>query len=308
MRIIFMGTPEFAVPSLDILIRNGCNVVAVVTSTDSFGGRGGKQLIESAVKKYALSHNIPVLQPANLKSMDFINELRSIRADLQIVVAFRMLPEIVWNMPPLGTYNLHGSLLPKYRGAAPINHAIIQGDEVTGVTTFKLKHEIDTGDILIRRKIPILADDDAGTLHDKMMQLGAEVILDTVKMIASGNITFVAQNDEQSTKAPKIFHETCKIDFNNPVSKVYNFIRGLSPYPAAWFNLDGKEIKILKCTMETSDDQCVIGSILTDHKKNFKIKCQNGYIVLQTIKPEGKKVMTINDFLNGYKMDNLKVG
>ena len=229
-----MGTPEFAVPSLDILVQNNYDIVAVVTSTDSYGGRGGKQLIESSIKKYAIEHHIPVLQPTNLKSPGFIEQLKSFEADLQIVVAFRMLPEIVWNMPPLGTFNLHGSLLPKYRGAAPINHAIIQGETETGVTSFKLKHEIDTGDVLLRKKVAIDVNDDAGTLHDRMMIIGADVVLETVKRIESGKYTFTKQEDAESTKAPKIFHETCQIDFNKPVDQVYNFIRGLIPYPGAW--------------------------------------------------------------------------
>jgi methionyl-tRNA formyltransferase len=307
MKIIFMGTPEFAVPSLDILIQNEYQVVAVVTSPDSYGGRGGKQLIESAIKKYAVAHHIPVLQPTNLKSQEFIKQLESFQADVQIVVAFRMLPEIVWNMPPLGTFNLHGSLLPKYRGAAPINHAIIQGENETGVTSFKLKHEIDTGDILIQRSLPIEEVDDAETLHDKMKLLGAEVILETVKMIAKGEVTFIPQNDQQATKAPKIFHETCKIDFAQPVDRVYNFIRGLSPYPTTWCMIDGKEMKILKTSKELANDTVEAGTIVTDNKKNLKVKCLNGYIVFQTVKPEGKKIMPINDFLNGHKVMSTKI-
>ncbi len=304
MKIIFMGTPEFAVPSLDILIQNGYDVVAVVTSPDSFGGRGGKQLIESPVKKYATAHNIVVLQPKNLKSPEFLSVLKSFHADIQIVVAFRMLPEAVWNMPPLGTFNLHGSLLPRYRGAAPINHALIQGDKETGVTSFKLKHEIDTGDILVSRILPILDDDDARSLHDKMMVLGAEVVLDTVKMISAGEVIFIPQKDEQATKAPKIYHDTCRINFEQPVENVYNFIRGLSPYPCAWFALDSREVKILKATRELADDNNTPGTIFSDNKKYLKIKCQQGYISFQTVKPEGKKVMTIQEFLNGYKLVN----
>jgi methionyl-tRNA formyltransferase len=246
MRIIFMGTPEFAVSSLDILVQNGHQIVAVVTSIDSYGGRGGKQLLESAVKKYAVAHDIPVLQPTNLKSPAFLETLRSYNADLQIVVAFRMLPEVVWNMPPLGTVNLHGSLLPKYRGAAPINHAIINGETETGVTSFKLKHEIDTGDVIMSRSIKIEDSDDAGTLHDKLKDLGAQVVLETVNKIANGSVDFQIQSDDEATAAPKIFHETCKIDFHRPVAEVYNFIRGLSPYPAAWCIIDQKEVKILQ--------------------------------------------------------------
>jgi len=217
-----------------------------------------------------------------------------------------MLPEIVWNMPHLGTYNLHGSLLPEYRGAAPINHAIINGETTTGVTSFKLKHEIDTGDILIKRSIDITEDDDAGSLHDKMMILGANVILDTVKMLESGHVHYMVQNDAEATPAPKIFHETCKINFDQPVKKVYDFIRGLSPYPAAWCHADGKEMKVLKSSFEiTSDDTNQPGFILTDQKKILKIKCKDGYIQLLTIKPEGKKVMEVHEFLNGHKVFNI---
>jgi methionyl-tRNA formyltransferase len=303
MRIIFMGTPQFAVPSLEILIQNHYNVVAVVTTTDSYGGRGGKTLIESPVKKYAVSQNIPVLQPEKLKAPEFIETLKSYEADLQIVVAFRMLPEVVWNMPPLGTYNLHGSLLPKYRGAAPINHAIINGETTTGVTSFKLKHEIDTGDILIQRSLDIQDQDNAGALHDKMMILGAEVILDTVKMLEAGNVQFITQNDDEATPAPKIFHETCKIDFKLPVKKVYDFIRGLSPYPAAWCVADGKEMKVLKASFElTPSDSNQPGFMMSDQKKIVKVKCLDGYIQFLTIKPEGKKVMEIHEYLNGHKI------
>ncbi len=308
MKIIFMGTPEFAVPSLDILIQNNYQVVAVVTSSDSYGGRGGKQLIESAVKKYAVAHHIPVLQPTNLKSAEFIQTLKSYQADIQIVVAFRMLPEVVWNMPPMGTINLHGSLLPKYRGAAPINHAIIEGETETGVTSFKLKHEIDTGDILLRKKVPIYEDDDAGTLHDRMMNTGADVVLETVQLIESGKYTFIKQDDTESTKAPKIFHDTCKIDFNKPVTQVYNFIRGLSPYPGAWCIIDEKEVKILKIKQRRASDEMESGAIITDHKKSLEIKSLDGYIQIISLKPQGKKDMSINDFLNGNKISSAAIG
>ena len=308
MKIIFMGTPEFAVPSLDILIQNNYQVVAVVTSSDSYGGRGGKQLIESAVKKYAVAHHIPVLQPTNLKSAEFIQALKSYQADIQIVVAFRMLPEVVWNMPPMGTFNLHGSLLPKYRGAAPINHAIIEGETETGVTSFKLKHEIDTGDVLLRKKVPIYEDDDAGTLHDRMMNTGADVVLETVQLIESGKYTFIKQDDTESTKAPKIFHDTCKIDFNKPVTQVYNFIRGLSPYPGAWCIIDEKEVKILKIKQRRASDEMESGAIITDHKKSLEIKSLDGYIQIISLKPQGKKDMSINDFLNGNKISSAAIG
>jgi len=298
-----MGTPEFAVPSLDILVKNNYDVVAVVTSPDSYGGRGGKQLIESSIKKYAVEHRFPVLQPTNLKSPEFIDELKTYHADIQIVVAFRMLPEVVWNMPPLGTFNLHGSLLPKYRGAAPINHAIIRGETETGVTSFKLKHEIDTGDVLLQKKVPVYEDDDAGTLHDRMMNAGAEVVLETVKRIESGKYIFLKQDDTLATKAPKIFHETCKIDFKKPVDQVYNFIRGLSPYPGAWCVLEGKEIKLFKTKKRMFSDDNEDGTIVTDHKKLLEIKCSDGYIQIITLKPQGKKEMSVIDFLNGNKVE-----
>ncbi|MBK7805637.1 MAG: methionyl-tRNA formyltransferase [Saprospiraceae bacterium] len=297
-----MGTPEFAVPSLDILVQNNYDIIAVVTSTDSYGGRGGKQLIESSIKKYAIEHHIPVLQPTNLKSPGFIEQLKSFEADLQVVVAFRMLPEVVWNMPPLGTFNLHGSLLPRYRGAAPINHAIIQGETETGVTSFKLKHEIDTGDVLLQKKVPVYENDDAGILHDRMMNAGAEVVLETVKLIESGKYTFLKQDDSLATKAPKIFHETCKIDFKKPVDQVYNFIRGLSPYPGAWCVLEGKEIKLLKTKKRMFTDDNEAGTIVTDHKKSLEIKCKDGYIQVISLKPQGKKEMSVIDFLNGNKI------
>lgn len=308
MRIIFMGTPEFAVSSLDILVQNGHQIVAVVTSVDSYGGRGGKQLLESAVKKYAVAHDIPVLQPTNLKSPAFLETLRSFNADLQIVVAFRMLPEVVWNMPPLGTVNLHGSLLPKYRGAAPINHAIINGETETGVTSFKLKHEIDTGDVIMSRSIKIEDSDDAGTLHDKLKDLGAQVVLETVNKIANGSVVFQMQSDDEATPAPKIFHETCKIDFDRPIADVYNFIRGLSPYPAAWCIIDQKEVKILQASKNNEDDYLKPGKIVSDDKRIVKIKCKDGYISILSLKPEGKRVMNITDFLNGHQIVDEFVG
>lgn len=307
MRIIFMGTPAFAVPSLDILVKNGYNVVTIVTACDSFGGRGGKQLIESPIKKYGIAHDIPVLQPTNLKSPHFLKTLASFHADLQIVVAFRMLPEAVWNMPPMGTYNLHGSLLPKYRGAAPIHHAIIQGETTTGVTSFKLKHAIDTGDILLRKSLDISDDDNVGSVHDKMMTLGASVILETVQKIEKGDLTFLPQNDDEATAAPKIFHETCQIDFENDYKTVYNFIRGLSPFPGAWCLIDGKEMKILKASKIDVNDSLQPGEIKSDGRKILNIKCKGGYISIQEIKPEGKRIMTISEYLNGVQNIPTKV-
>ena len=303
MRIIFMGTPDFAVPSLDILVQNGWNVVAVITSTDKYGGRGGKKLIESAVKRYAVSKDIPVLQPKNLKNQDFLDELASYKADLQLVVAFRMLPVAVWDMPKLGTYNLHGSLLPRYRGAAPINWAVINGDKYTGVTTFKLKHAIDTGDLMYQEKVEITEDDNAGTVHDKMMEVGANLILKTVQSIDTGKYETFPQDESQVSKAPKIFHETCEIDFNKSAEEIYNFVRGLSPYPGAWMTLDGLEMKVFDTERSYEDKVAMVGTIITDDKKYIKIAASDGYIVLKDVKIQGKKRMDIKSFLNGYKMN-----
>ncbi len=302
MRIVFLGTPEFAVASLDALVQYGANIVAVVTSPDSYGGRGGKQLIESAVKIYAREHNLPVLQPTNLKSEKFTRELQNLNPDVQIVVAFRMLPESVWSLPPKGTYNLHASLLPKFRGAAPINHAIIAGESETGVTAFRLKHEIDTGDVAIRRTVPISENDNAGTLHDKLKELAAEIAVELVDKINSGTITCTKQDDSVATKAPKIYHETCRIDFSKPVQQVHNFIRGLSPYPGAWCLIGTKEFKILTSRPELHDDPNPSGHLLTDNKKMLKVKCADGYIWFTHIKAEGKKAMPIADLLNGLKI------
>ncbi|MEZ4982147.1 MAG: methionyl-tRNA formyltransferase [Saprospiraceae bacterium] len=303
MKIVFMGTPDFAVPSLDILVEHGYEVVGVVTATDKLGGRGGKQLIESAVKKYAVSKGLKVLQPSNLKSPSFLEELKSLEADLQVVVAFRMLPEVVWDMPGIGTFNLHGSLLPKYRGAAPINWAIINGEKETGVTTFFIKHEIDTGDVLLQKSLTIGPDDTAGEVHDAMMVLGAQAVLESVQMIESGDYTLAPQKDEEATKAPKIFSEDCKIDFDKDTSSVYNFIRGLSPYPAAWTNLDGKVFKILECRPVFEKKSVAPGGISTDNKSFLQISTQDGWIDIQKGKMEGKRAMEIRDFLNGYKFD-----
>ena len=308
MRIIFMGTPDFAVPSLDKLVKNGYHVVGVVTSPDSYGGRGGKLLLQSAVKKYALQNNLNILQPEKLRSPEFLEQLKILKADVQIVVAFRMLPEIVWNMPPLGTFNLHGSLLPKYRGAAPINWAIINGEKETGVTSFKLSHEIDTGDIVMQKKISIENDDTAGSLHDKMMHTGAEVILSTVRLLEKGNISFVKQSEELATKAPKIFHDTCQIEFNNTSESVYNFIRGLSPYPGAWTTLDGYECKILKAEIIEKSPSKAPGTIETDHKKSLYISTQDGFISILELKMEGKRLMDIGTFLNGYSLKGDTIG
>ena len=300
MRIIFMGTPDFAVPSLDILVKNGYDVVAVVTASDKMGGRGGKELLQSAVKKYAVEQQIPVLQPEKLRDPEFLAQLKSYNADLQVVVAFRMLPELVWNMPSIGTINLHGSLLPKYRGAAPIHWAVINGETETGVTTFFLQYEIDTGDILIQQKTSIGEQENTGEVHDRMMLLGAEVVLASVQKIESKNYVLMPQSDEAATKAPKIFLETCQINFNQSVEKVYNFIRGMSPFPVAYTTLDSQIFKILAAnkTIESVTEE--IGTFIFQ-KNKLKIACQNGYIEPLMVQLQGKKRMNIQDFLNGHR-------
>lgn len=300
MKIVFMGTPDFAVPSLDILIQNGFDVVAVVTATDKLGGRGGKQLLQSAVKQYAVAHNLPVLQPEKLKNPEFINILRGYNADLFVVVAFRMLPEIVWTMPPLGTINVHGSLLPKYRGAAPINWAIINGEKETGVTTFFLKHEIDTGDVIFREKIPIGEDENVGEIHDKMMALGADALLKTVKAIDNQSVVPQPQPDEAATHAPKIFHETCQIDFTKTAAEIHNFVRGLSPYPTAWTVLEDLKLKVFKTSKEITPPQYEAGKMVSDGKTFLKIACADGYIHLLDIQLAARKRMLVRDFLNGH--------
>jgi len=296
-----MGTPEFAVASLSKLLDAGCNIVGVITAPDKPAGRG-MELQQSAVKKYAFEKGLTILQPEKLKNPEFIEQLKSLNADLQIVVAFRMLPEIVWNMPPMGTLNLHGSLLPQYRGAAPINWAIINGEAYTGVTTFKLKHEIDTGDILLNEKITIEVNETAGTLHDKMKEIGAAVLLQTVKGLAEDNITEKPQDNFNIKHAPKIFTETCAIDWNKSAVEINNLIRGLSPYPAAFTQLDGKKIKIFAASIEIdSSTSSAIGSYKTDGKQYLKFACNDGYICITDLQLEGKKRMKVEDFLRGYR-------
>lgn len=312
MRIVFMGTPDFAVPSLEILIENGYDVVAVVTATDKLGGRGGKQLLESAVKKSAVSRGIPVLQPKNLKSPEFVEVLKGYRPDLQVVVAFRMLPEIVWSMPTIGTFNLHGSLLPKYRGAAPINWAVIRGERETGVTTFFIKHEIDTGDILFQKKLPIGENETAGELHDRMMQLGARLVLETVQAIEKGAYTLQKQDDSRVSSAPKIFHESCEIDFSKNTEEVHNFIRGLTPYPGAWARLhwsgdsgqdryEGEEVKILKARKRLEEHTYAPGDFVTDGKKSLLAATSDGFVEILEIQAPGRRRMDAISFLNGLK-------
>ena len=308
MKIIFMGTPEFAVASLDILIQNHYDVVAVVTVPDKPAGRG-QQLQQSAVKKYAVEKGLTVLQPKKLKDEHFIAELKKLNADLQLVVAFRMLPEVVWNMPPLGTYNLHGSLLPKYRGAAPINWAIINGETESGVTTFKFKHEIDTGNMLFQAKTPITTATTAGELHDSLMHIGADLILKTVKAIESGNYELKPQNDTEIIHAPKLFKETCKINWDQSAEKINNFIRGLSPYPAAFTEYIDKKnqtigIKLYKAEVEINSHQLPYGTVISDFKTSLKVACSNGFVSINELQMAGKKRMHIDEFLRGFKMDS----
>lgn len=302
MKIVFMGTPDFAVASLSALVEAGFNVVGVVTAADKPAGRGQK-LQESAVKQYAVSKGIPVLQPLKLKEPMFIEELRALGADLQVVVAFRMLPEVVWNMPEKGTINLHGSLLPQYRGAAPINHAIINGEQESGVTTFFLKHEIDTGDTILSATVPIAPDETAGELHDKLMQLGADLLVRTVKAVESGDYMEQPQPQHDELKhAPKIFKENCQINWNQPSQTIYNMIRGLSPYPTAFTSLNDKTLKVFKAEMEEKEPGLSPGAFLSDGKSYLKFATKDGFIKLLDIQYEGKKRMIVEDFLRGIRL------
>ncbi|MEQ8924817.1 MAG: methionyl-tRNA formyltransferase [Fulvivirga sp.] len=302
LRIIYMGTPDFAVPSLEILVENGFNVVAVITAPDKPKGRG-QQLATSPVKDSAVKYNIPVLQPTNLKSPDFIEELRIYNANLQIVVAFRMLPEVVWDMPEIGTFNLHASLLPQYRGAAPINWAIINGEKETGVTTFFLKHEIDTGQIIFQEKEPINEDDTVGDLYGRLMQKGAQLVLKTVKAIQAEDYPQIEQDESVEIKhAPKIFRETCEINWNQPTQRVYDFIRGLSPYPAAWTTLNGKNLKIYITKPVVKPHSKNAGEYSTDGKSYLHFATNNGFIDVKELQLEGKKRMEVEEFLRGNKL------
>ncbi len=297
-----MGTPDFAVASLDALFQANFDVVAVVTAPDKPAGRGQK-LNESAVKKYAVEKRIPVLQPEKLKNPEFIEELRSYQADLQVVVAFRMLPVVVWNMPVKGTINLHGSLLPQYRGAAPINHAIINGEKESGVTTFFLKEEIDTGDIILSDSVAIADDETAGDLHDKLMVVGANLLVKTLHAIEAGEVNEQPQPQSGELKhAPKIFKEDCKIDWNNPAQQIHNLIRGLSPYPTAFTLLNDKTLKVFKAEIEDKEPGIAAGGFLTDGKTYLKFAAKDGFIKLLDIQYEGKKRMLIEDFLRGMRL------
>ncbi len=298
-----MGTPAFAVPTLKLLHESGYDIVGVITSTDKLGGRGGKKLLISDVKKYALEHKLNVLQPKNLKAPSFIQELKELKADLQVVIAFRMLPVVVWDMPPLGTINLHGSLLPAYRGAAPINWAIINGESVTGVTSFQLKHAIDTGDIILQQEVDIEPEDTAGDLHDKMMGVAAQTVLKTVQMIESGEVTHTIQDESQVSKAPKIFRDDCEIDFAGNAGQIKNFVRGLAPYPGAYCNINGMEAKVYNVSVEKTTHNIPVGTFYTDNKNYLKVFCADGIISLEDVKFHGKKRMPIRDFLNGNKIE-----
>ena len=311
MKIIYMGTPDFAVEPLRRLVEAGKNIVAVVTMPDKPAGRGHK-IQFSPVKEYALSVNIPLLQPVNLKDPEFVEELRSYQADLQIVVAFRMLPEIVWNMPPLGTFNLHASLLPQYRGAAPINWAVINGETETGITTFFLQHEIDTGNIIMQEKITIAPDDNAGIVHDRLMMLGADLVLKTVNQIESGNVASIPQPDGELKPAPKIFKDTCLINFNATAESVRNLVRGLAPYPTAWLELtdptgNTTNMKIYEVSKELCTPSHPAGTLVCDGKKVLKVAVQDGYIHLDQVQLAGKKRMPAADLMRGTDLTQYKI-
>ncbi|MES2004189.1 MAG: methionyl-tRNA formyltransferase [Bacteroidota bacterium] len=305
LRMIFMGTPDFAVASLDALVRAGCNIVGVITAPDKPAGRGMK-LTESAVKKYAVENGLHLLQPEKLKNPVFLEELRALKADVQVVVAFRMLPEIVWNMPPLGTINLHGSVLPQYRGAAPIHWAVINGEKETGVTTFKLKHEIDTGDILLQKSFPIGEDETTGEVHDRMKLIGADLLVETISNMTNGNIQELAQSAVAGAQsavlkhAPKLTTEICQINWNRPVDELHNFVRGLSPFPGALTVLDDKILKVYRSKKEHAADSQPAGKVFSDGKTFLRFSCADGYLYILDLQLEGKKRMLVEDFLRGY--------
>ena len=312
LRIVFFGTPDFAVESLRRLVEGGYNIVGVVTMPDKEAGRGHK-LLQSPVKQYAIEHGLRLLQPERLKNPQFVEELRSLKADLQIVIAFRMLPEVVWNMPPLGTFNLHASLLPKYRGAAPINWAVINGETETGVTTFFLKHEIDTGDIIQQRRIPIGDNDNVGIVHDKLMMMGADMVIETVDAIINGTVKPIPQDElckagTEASPAPKIFKDTCKIDWEKTMHEVRNLVRGLSPYPAAWTEItDSTGIthtaKIFEVSL-TDEPQAgrPAGEMWSDKSGRLLVACRDGVISIDQLQLAGKKRMSAADFLRGFRL------
>jgi len=305
-KIVFLGTPEFAVASLDALYNAGFNIVGVITAPDKPGGRG-MQLQQSAVKQYAAQKGITILQPEKLRNPEFLEALQALKADVQVVVAFRMLPELVWNMPPMGTINLHGSLLPQYRGAAPINWAVINGEKTTGATTFKLQHEIDTGNILLQQSFEIGADENVGLVHDRMKEIGAMLIVKTIEGLVAGTITEQPQpvsTSAQLKHAPKIFTETCNIDWTGNCSEIHNRIRGLSPHPTAYGFLHEKKLKIFTALKEVCSHAEVAGTHFTDSKTFLKYACADGYIHITDLQLEGKKRMQVKDFLRGYRFDS----
>ena len=311
LRIVYMGTPDFAVESLRALVEGGYNIVGVVTMPDKPVGRHGSVLQASPVKQYALSQGLPVLQPEKLKDETFLSGLRALNADLQIVVAFRMLPEVVWNMPRLGTFNLHASLLPQYRGAAPINWAVINGDTETGATTFFLTHEIDTGKIIRQKHLPIAETDDVEKVHDALMVMGAGLVLETVDLLLEGKADAIPQEEfykdpSELRPAPKIFKDTCRINWNQPVKRIYDFIRGLSPYPAAWTELVSPEgirsvLKIYQSEKHIVAHDKPVGSILTDKKSYIDVAVEDGFLRLLSVQLAGKKRLAVTEFLNGFK-------
>ncbi len=310
LRIVYMGTPDFAVESLRRLVEGGYHIVAVITMPDKPAGRGHK-IQFSPVKEYALSQGLPLLQPEKLKDEAFIEELRALHADLQIVVAFRMLPEVVWNMPRLGTFNLHASLLPQYRGAAPLNWAIINGDTETGVTTFFLQHEIDTGEIIQQRRVPILPEDNVGVIHDKLMILGADMVVETVDAILADTIAPIPQEsiktDEPLRAAPKIYKETCHIDWRKKAIQIHNWVRGLSPYPAAWCEWVSPDnirtgVKVYRTTPIEKSHSLTPGTIVSDGKNHIDIACSDGYIRIEELQIAGKKRLSTPDLLRGYRI------
>ncbi len=304
LRIVFLGTPEFAVASLNALVQAGCNIVGVITAPDKPAGRGMK-LTESAVKKYAVEKGLHLLQPEKLKNEIFTADLKQLHADVQVVVAFRMLPEVVWNMPPLGTINVHGSLLPQYRGAAPIHWAVINGEQETGVTTFKLQHAIDTGNILLQATMPIGNNETTGEVHDRMKELGAATLVKTMQGLADATIKEISQNNAlpsvELKHAPKIFTETCIIDWDKTCDEIHNHIRGLSPHPAAFTTLNNKKLKVFRSSKETVVHTHTTGQVFTDHKTYLKFSCCNGFIHLLDVQLEGKKRILMEEFLKGYR-------
>ena len=313
LRIVYMGTPEFAVAPLNALIEAGCNVVGVITNPDKPAGRGQK-IQESAVKKYALEKDLTILQPEKFRNEDFLAELKALKADLQVVVAFKMLPEMVWNMPKFGTLNLHASLLPHYRGAAPINWAIMNGDKESGVSTFLLQKEIDTGNIIFQEKVDIAENDNLETIHDSLMEIGSNLVVKTVRSIEANDYPQIPQEDlitegEELKIAPKIFKDDCKINWSYSIDKIHNHIRGLSPYPAAWTEISDSSnkkvaVKVYKANKEFESHSHLIGTLLSDKKTYLKIAVKDGFINLTSIQMAGKKRMQIGDFLRGFQQIN----